>query len=96
MSTYQINFPEDLSPQKPHKQYANALMQWFGSALGIAGALSLAMNVSWSAYGWLCFLLSNIAWIAFAYRTRVLGLLIMQMVFMGTSLMGIYRWILVV
>jgi hypothetical protein len=72
----------------------DVLTQWMGSALGITGALLLAMNTPWSAYGWVSFLLSNFAWILFAYRNRVWSMLVMQLVFTGTSVLGIYRWIL--
>jgi len=72
----------------------DALNQWFGSALGIAGALLLAMNTQWSAYGWISFLLSNFGWIFYAYRHRVWSMLVMQLVFTGTSVLGIVRWIL--
>ena len=72
----------------------NALTQWMGSALGIAGALLLAMHTQWSAFGWVSFLLSNLAWIVFAFRQRVWSMLVMQLVFTGTSVLGIFRWIL--
>ena len=72
----------------------DALTEWMGSALGIAGALILAMHTKWSAYGWIIFLLSNFAWIVFAYRTRLRSMLVMQLVFTGTSVLGIYQWIL--
>ena len=72
----------------------NVLTQWLGSAMGITGALLLAMNTPWSAYGWISFLLSNFAWVFYAYRQRVWSMLVMQLVFTGTSLLGITRWIL--
>ena len=72
----------------------DALTQWLGSALGIIGALLLALKTPWSPYGWVSFLLSNFAWIIFAYRQHVWSMLVMQLVFTGTSVLGIYRWIL--
>lgn len=72
----------------------DVLTQWMGSALGIAGALLLAMHIQWSAYGWISFLLSNFAWILFAYRKQLWSMLVMQLVFTGTSVLGIYQWIL--
>ncbi len=68
--------------------------QWMGSALGIAGALLLAMNTEWSTYGWISFLLSNVAWILFAYRKQLWSMLVMQLCFSCTSVLGIYQWIL--
>jgi hypothetical protein len=72
----------------------DVLTQWMGSALGIVGALLLALNTPWSAYGWISFLLSNFAWILFAYRKQLWSMLVMQLVFTGTSVLGIYQWIL--
>ncbi len=53
----------------------------------------LAINVSWSAYGWLLFLASNVSWIVYAIHRRVRSVLLMQLVFTSTSLTGVYRWL---
>lgn len=65
-----------------------------GSIAGACGATMLAMNNSVSAYGWLMFLGSNICFILFCARKQLYSMLAMNIVFLATSLLGIYRWIL--
>ena len=69
-------------------------VQWIGSVTGMIGALLLAMNIKYSAFGWVFFTLSNFAWIAFALKSRVKSLLLMQLVFLMTSLLGMSRWLI--
>lgn len=69
------------------------IAEWVGAAAGGLGALMLAINVSWSAYGWLLFLASNVSWIVYAIQRRVRSVLLMQLVFTSTSLTGVYRWL---
>ena len=66
-------------------------ISWIGSVTGILGALILAINVPWSGLGWYVFVVSNLAWIAYALLTRVTPMLLMQLVFINTSLIGIIR-----
>lgn len=70
-----------------------ARVSWIGSVTGVAGALALAVNLSWSGIGWLLFLASNLAWIAYALQQRTRSMLLMQSVFTITSLIGAYRWL---
>lgn len=67
------------------------LLDWTGCALGLAGALTLALNVEISRYGWLAFFGANFAMIAFAKGINARGLLCQQVGFCATSLLGIYR-----
>jgi hypothetical protein len=46
-----------------------------------------------SRFGWLLFLLSNGAWIAYGIKVGAHGLVAMQIGFTLTSLMGVYRWL---
>lgn len=69
-------------------------VDWIGSLWGSAGALILAFNVSWSGWGWCAFLVSNIAWIVYAWRTHQRSLLYQQAVFTATTLVGIWNWLL--
>jgi hypothetical protein len=80
-------------PTKMNLHVISKIAEWVGAALGVLGALMLAANVSWSGYGWLAFLASNLAWIGYAVIKRVRSLLLMQFVFITTSLIGIVRWL---
>jgi hypothetical protein len=69
-------------------------LEWFGCVLGIVGAALLALNNRWSGYGFVLFLVSNVVWIAFGVLTGANGLVTMQIAFSGTSLMGIWQWLI--
>ncbi len=71
------------------------LLQWLGAALGLLGAALLAANVRHSPWGWVFFLASNVAWITFGLRAGVPGMVVMQVGFTLTSLLGVWRWIMV-
>jgi len=72
-----------------------SLLEWLGAWSGLAGAALLAVRCRYSPYGWLLFLLSNFCWIAFAARSGIEGLQLQHVGFMLTSLLGIYRWLIV-
>ncbi|OJY56632.1 MAG: hypothetical protein BGP19_04600 [Thiobacillus sp. 0-1251] len=69
------------------------VFEWAGAFLGLAGAALLALNVRASRFGWLLFLLSNGAWITYGIKVGAHGLVVMQIGFTLTSLMGVYRWL---
>ena len=70
------------------------LLQYLGAASGMLGALLLALNNSYSKFGYLAYLVSNVAWVAFAVLTQVQGLLVMQGFFFVTALIGLWKWFL--
>lgn len=70
------------------------VLQWVGAALGLSGAALLALNVRISPWGWVFFLASNAAWIAFGLLAAVPGLVAMQLGFTLTSLLGTWRWLM--
>jgi hypothetical protein len=72
----------------------NAL-EWAGCATGLLGAWLLALNNRLSGWGFAAFLVSNVLWIAFGVATGATGLVVMQVGFTATSLLGVYRWLIV-
>lgn len=66
-------------------------LEWSGCCLGLFGALLLATNTRVSRYGWAAFLGSNIALILFSLAIQRDGLLLQQIGFTATSLLGLYR-----
>ncbi|GAB4129835.1 MAG: hypothetical protein Fur0040_12470 [Sideroxydans sp.] len=70
-------------------------IEWTGCIIGLCGAMLLAMNTRYSAWGWVLFLLSNAAWILFGLMTHATGLVVMQLGFTITSLMGVWKWLVV-
>ncbi|NDP63086.1 hypothetical protein [Polaromonas sp.] len=68
-----------------------AILEWSGSLCGLMGALLLATHTLLSRYGWVAFLVANIAMVGFALGIGRNGLLVQQLGFTATSLLGIYR-----
>jgi len=68
------------------------LLEWSGAILGLIGAGMLAINHRVSRFGWLFYLVSNVCWVAFGIATHAFGLVVMQVGFTVTTLVGIYRW----
>lgn len=66
-------------------------LEWAGSLSGLLGAFLLATHTRVSRYGWLAFLAANVTMIGFALGIGRYGLLVQQLGFMATSLLGIYR-----
>lgn len=67
-------------------------IEWIACALGLTGALLLAINGRYARYGWLFFIASNVGWIAYGYMTGAIGLIVQQIGFSVTSALGIYQW----
>ncbi len=67
-------------------------MDWSGCTLGLIGAFLLAANTRFSRWGWVAFLLSNVAWLGYAVHTSAWALLLQQAGFTITSLIGLHRW----
>ncbi|MEW6283016.1 MAG: hypothetical protein AB1758_30665 [Candidatus Eremiobacterota bacterium] len=69
--------------------------EWAGALTGLLGAALLATNSDISGWGFVAFLVSNLFWIAFGLLNKTYGLLLMQAGFTLTSIVGVYRWLLV-
>ncbi len=67
-------------------------VEWLGAVLAVSGSLLLSLNNEYSRWGWVLYLLSNVALISFAVEKGLSGILAMQTVFLVTTLLGIRRW----
>jgi hypothetical protein len=65
--------------------------EWAGAFLGLLGAFLLATHSRLSRYGWLAFLGANMAMTAFAVMIGAHGLLVQQLGFTATTLLGLRR-----
>lgn len=66
-------------------------LEWGSCVMGLLGALVLATNTRISRWGWLAFLLANICSVGFAVGIERYGLLLQQLGFVATSLLGMSR-----
>lgn len=67
------------------------VMEWAGCVTGLLGALVLALNMPYSGWGWVFFLVSNLLWIVYGVITRANGIIFMQAGFACTSALGIFN-----
>lgn len=68
-------------------------LEWCTTLVGSAGALILAMNRTYSKWGWVLFLLANSIGFAWAVHTEHWGFVLQNSIFGITSIVGIRRWI---
>lgn len=68
--------------------------EYAGAALGILGALLLAVKSRYSGWAFVLWLASNVLWIIFGARGPHWGLVLQNLVFSITSMIGIYVWLL--
>jgi len=68
-------------------------VQWVGCLVGLAGAFLLATKSKVSGFGFVLFLVSNMFWIAFGLMTDAPGLVVMQIGFSLTSILGVWKWL---
>jgi hypothetical protein len=71
------------------------LLEISASASGLAGATLLALNGRRAGWGFAAFLASNIGWLAFAAAGGHWFMFAQQVGFTITSLIGIWRWLIV-
>lgn len=69
-----------------------AFAQWMGCIFGMAGSVRLAIPGRAAALGFVAYLVSNAFWISFALMTQAPGLLLMQVFFTCSSLLGLWLW----
>lgn len=70
---------------------AATVFEWLGCGFGLLGAGLLALNVRISRWGWWAFLVANVMMIALALLIDRYGLLVQQLGFTATSILGLVR-----
>lgn len=67
------------------------VLEWASAVTGLSGAYLLAANRRISRWGWVGLLLANLFAIGFALRAAHSGLLVQQVGYIGSSVLGIWR-----
>lgn len=70
------------------------VLECTGTVAGIAGAVLLSLNISYSPFGYVLFLFSSVLLAGHARLIRARWLLTLQACFLMTNLNGIYHWLL--
>lgn len=68
------------------------IFEWSGCLTGLLGAFLVATNSELSSWGFVAFLVSNLCWTGFGILKKANGLLLMQVGFTFTSILGIKQW----
>jgi len=71
------------------------MLEWCGCITGLMGAALLAAHNRYSGWGFVLFLISNVAWIGFGLLTHATGMVVMQLGFTLTSALGVWNWLVV-
>lgn len=66
-------------------------LEWSGAMLGLLGAYLIATHGRYARYGWIAFLGANAAMAGFAAATGAHGLLLQQLGFTGSAVLGLQR-----
>ncbi len=67
---------------------------WIGTITGVTGGITIALNITYSKYAFLVFLISSGCWLIQGAINKDKALVVLNAVFMTIDLIGIYRWIL--
>ncbi|MBB4861271.1 nicotinamide riboside transporter PnuC [Pseudomonas nitritireducens] len=68
--------------------------QWVGTVFGVVGALMVASNTRWSKWGWPFFIVSAWGLFLFAGSMDAFGMMILEVTFFLTNLLGLWRWLI--
>jgi hypothetical protein len=74
---------------------AQTLIQWIGCVLGVAGSFLLALRNRYSGWGFVAYLVSNAAWLAFGLFQQLPALVVQNLAFSVVSAFGVWRWLVV-
>jgi hypothetical protein len=70
------------------------VLEWTGAFLGIVGSALLALRNEHSGWGFVCFLASNVCWVAYGKLHGSSGLIAMNLAFTATSSFGVANYFL--
>lgn len=67
---------------------------WLGCIFGVVGAAILSLHLPWSGWGFVSFLASNVCWFVHAWKSGLCALMVMQLAYSATALLGIWNWMI--
>lgn len=68
--------------------------EWMGTGAGILGAAMISSKTRFSPYGWIAFIISSTNLSVFALMTQAYGLFTLELVFIVTNVVGLWRWLI--
>lgn len=70
------------------------IIEWMGCATGIAGSLLLASRHRLAGWGFILYIVSNSAWMTYGILSKNVPMIVMQVFFMATAVLGTYNWLI--
>lgn len=74
--------------------FSATFFEWVGTGAGILGAAMISSKTRLSPFGWIAFILSSSNLAVYAWMSGAFGLLTLEVVFLMTNLVGLWRWLL--
>lgn len=71
-----------------------AFFEWLGCALGILGAVLVAVKSPHAHWAWVLWLVSNLSWTAYGLGSGQTSIALQQGAFSITSMIGLWHWVL--
>lgn len=68
------------------------VLGWLGTLLVIVGSGLLAVDTSYSKWGWWVYLASAVVLVVRSYKRQDWSMLVQQAVFVAVNIFGLYRW----
>lgn len=67
-------------------------LEWLGCITAVIAALLVALNMGQMMSAYVFYLISSFAWIALGVARSLKGMITMQLILMGITLVGMYRY----
>ncbi len=71
------------------KNLIHHVIEWCATALSLTGALLISFQLFYGYYIWI---VGNILWVAFAYKHKHYGLLVLSVSYFFINIIGLIRW----
>lgn len=66
--------------------------EWIGCVCAVLAALLIALNVGQMTTAYVLYLISSAGWLAVGHTKKLHGMITMQLIMTGITLLGLYRF----
>ena len=76
------------------RPFCLAMLKWSGMFYNVVGAIILAVNLPFSKWAFILYLLGSLTWCAVAYLMKEKALLLQNLIYTILNVIGICRWLI--
>lgn len=69
-------------------------LEWCATGLAVVGAILLALKLDVSGWAFILYLISTVTFSIVFLKERRWSMLVLNLVFVATNMVGIYRWLI--